>query len=141
MKKTILFALIWVAAMACDQKEDAAPQAEVKSTSVPYRKLTTIPTSGSDLKVDLHEVNDSRCPKDVVCITMGSAKIKFIVSDASNQAEVNVDFKGDQKTDFQTFTLSGQTYVLSVSELLPYPISTQTPHIEDYKVSVTIEKK
>jgi hypothetical protein len=141
MKKTILFALIWVAAMACDQKEDAAPQAEVKSTSVPYRKLTTIPTSGSDLKVDLHEVNDSRCPKDVVCITMGSAKIKFIVSDASNQAEVNVDFKGDQKTDFQTFTLSGQTYVLSVSELLPYPISTQTPNIEDYKVSVTIEKK
>ena len=141
MKKTILFALIWVAAVACSQKDDAAPQAEVKTTSVPYRKLTTVPTSGADLKVDLHEVNDSRCPKDVVCIHMGSAKIKFVVSDAANEVEVNVDFKGDAKSDSQAFTLSGQNYLLSVSELLPYPISTQTPNIEDYKVSVKIEKK
>ncbi|MCE7065950.1 hypothetical protein [Dyadobacter sp. CY326] len=140
MKKTILFALIWVAAIACEQKEDATPQADLKVTSVPYRQLTTIETSGADLKVDLREVNDSRCPKDVVCIQMGSAKIKLTVSDGVNQAEVNVEYKGDKKADSQEFILSGQKYALSVSEVLPYPISTQTPNIEDYKVSVTIEK-
>ena len=140
VKKTILFALIWVAAVACDKKEDAAPQADLKVTSVPYRQLTTIETSGADLNVDLREVNDSRCPKDVVCVWMGSAKIKLTVSDGASQAEVNVEFKGDKKADFQEFGLNGQKYVLRVSEVLPYPISNQTPNIEDYKVSVTIEK-
>ena len=141
MKKTILFALIWVAAVACDQKQDAAPQPELKATSVPYRQQTTVAASGSDLKVDLREVNDSRCPKDVVCIQMGSANIKFNVSDSKNTTDVEVEFKGDSKADFKTFTLSGKNYVLKVSELQPYPISTVTPKIEDYKVNVTIEKK
>lgn len=141
MKKKILFALIWVAAVACDQKKDATPQPELQVTSVPYRQQTTIAASGSDLKVDLQEVNDSRCPKDVVCIQMGSAKIKFTISDQKNSTTVEVDFKGDSKGSFQAFTLSGQNYVLGVSELQPYPVSTQTPKIEDYKVNVTIEKK
>ncbi|MCF2496900.1 hypothetical protein [Dyadobacter chenhuakuii] len=146
MKKTILFALIWVSVMACDEKQNATPQPEPQSTSVPYRKQTKIAASGAgasgaDLKVDLREVNDSRCPKDVVCIQMGSARIKLNVSDATNSTEVNVDFKGDAKADSQAFTLSGQNYMLTVSELQPYPVSTQTPKIEDYKVNVTIEKK
>jgi hypothetical protein len=141
MKKTILFALIWVSVMACDEKQNATPQPEPQSTSVPYRKQTKIAASGADLKVDLREVNDSRCPKDVVCIQMGSARIKLNVSDATNSTEVNVDFKGDAKADSQAFTLTGQNYMLTVSELQPYPVSTQTPKIEDYKVNVTIEKK
>lgn len=141
MKKTILFALIWVAAVACDQKQDATPQAELKATSVPYRQMTTVVATGSDLKVDLQEITDSRCPKNVVCIQMGSAAMKFNVSDASNKADVNVTYKGDRKTDHQTFTLSGQTYLLRVSEVLPYPQTTQSPKLEDYKVDVTIEKK
>ncbi|MCF2488918.1 hypothetical protein [Dyadobacter sp. CY347] len=72
---------------------------------------------------------------------MRSAKIKLNVSDAVNSTEVNVDFKGDAKTDSQAFALSGKNYILTVSELQPYPVSTQTPNIEDYKVNVTIEKK
>ncbi|MEO6287833.1 MAG: hypothetical protein ABIN80_17505 [Dyadobacter sp.] len=141
MKKTILFALIWVAAVACDQKQDATPQVELKTTSVPYRQMTTVAASGSDLKVDLQEITDSRCPKNAVCIQMGSAVMKFNVSDASSQTDVNVTYKGDRKTDYQTFTLSGQTYLLKVSEVLPYPETTQSPKLEDYKVNVTIEKK
>ena len=120
MKKTILFALIWIAAVACENKDDAAPQV--------------------DFKVDLREVNDSRCPKDVVCTWKGSAKIKLTVSDGGNQAEVNVEYKGDKKADFQEFELMGQKYVLRVSEVLPYPVSNQKPNIEDYKVSLMIEK-
>ncbi|NIJ54365.1 hypothetical protein [Dyadobacter arcticus] len=141
MKKTILFALIWVAAVACDQKQEAAPQSELKSTSIPYRQLTTVATSGDNLKVELREVNDSRCPKNVVCIHMGSAQVKFNVSDGTNQTDVNLTFKGDKNADFQTFALSGVNYVIRVSEILPYPDTTQSPKLEDYKVNVTIEKK
>jgi hypothetical protein len=141
MKKTILFALICASVMACTKNEVAAPQDQLETTSVPYRQLTTVPTTGNDLKVDLREVADSRCPKNVVCIQMGDAKVKFNVSDGQNATDVSVTFKGDKRSDFQTFTLSGQNYVLSVSEVLPYPETSQSPKLEDYKVSVSIEKK
>jgi hypothetical protein len=141
MKKTILFALVWLAAVACDQKNEAVPQAELKTTSVPYRQETTVPASGENLKVDLVEITDSRCPKNVVCVQMGSAQIKFNVSDGKNQADVDVTFKGDKTAGSQVFSLGGQTYLLKVSEVLPYPDTTESPKLEDYKVSVTIEKK
>ena len=133
--------MICFAAISCDKKEEATPQVELKTTSVPYRQLTTVAASGEDLKVDLREVNDSRCPKNVVCIQMGSAQIKFTVSDGKDQTDVNLTFKGDRKTDFQTFSLGGENFVLSVSEVLPYPDTNESPKLEDYKVNVSIEKK
>lgn len=143
MKKVILFSLIWVAAMACDEKQqNVNPQSETLKTSVvPYRQLTTVSASGADLKVDLQEVSDSRCPANVVCITMGSAQLKFIVSDATSKTDVNVTFGIDPKANGQTFKLNGQTYELKVSEVLPYPETSQSPKLEDYKVSLSIEKK
>ncbi|WP_439557892.1 hypothetical protein [Dyadobacter sp.] len=141
MKKTILIALICASTFACTKNEVAAPQEKAATTIVPYRQLTTVPTTGDDLKVDLREVTDSRCPKNVVCIQMGDAKVKFNVSDGKNATDVDLAFKGDKRTDFQTFTLSGQNYVLSVNEVLPYPETSQSPKLEDYKVNVSIEKK
>ncbi|GGB86049.1 hypothetical protein [Dyadobacter sediminis] len=143
MKKVILFSLIWVAAMACHEKQqNVNPQTEsVKTSIVPYRQLTTVPASGEELKVDLQEIADSRCPANVVCITMGSAQMKFIVSNAKSQTDVKVNFTGNSKESSQTFTLDGQTYELKVSEVLPYPVTRQSPKLDDYKVSLSIVKK
>lgn len=140
MKRTILLALIWVAAVACDKKEDAAPHPDLISISVPYRQTTSVPTSGKDLKVVLKEVTDSRCPINANCVTMGSAQLVLTVSDASNQVDVNLEFVGG-KTNEKSFTLSGLDYVLTVSEVLPYPELSKTPKLEDYKIGVSIEKK
>ena len=143
MKKIILLSLIWLTVTACDEKkQNVNPQTEsLKTSIVPYRQLTTVSASGEDLKVDLQEIADSRCPSNAVCITMGSAQMKFIVSDATSQTDVKVNFSGDGKTSNQTFTLNGQTYELKVSEVLPYPVTTQSPKLEDYKVSLRIEKQ
>ncbi|WP_138475312.1 hypothetical protein [Dyadobacter bucti] len=142
MKKTILLAMIWVAAMACDKKEEATPEAEIKTAIVPYRQATTVAISGVDLKVDLRELTDSRCPKDVICVQMGSAQIKFSVTDGSSSADVDVTFSGDGKNSgIKAFSLNGKNYELKVSEVNPYPISSVAPKLEDYKVNVTIETK
>jgi hypothetical protein len=142
MKKTILLAMIWVAAMSCDKKEEMTPEPEIKTAVVPYRQATTVPISGVDLKVDLREVTDSRCPKDVICVQMGSAQIKFNVTEGAGSVEVDVTFSGDGKNSgTKAFSLNGKNYELKVSELNPYPISSVTPKLEDYKVNVTIETK
>ncbi|GGH23224.1 hypothetical protein ACN9ML_03010 [Dyadobacter endophyticus] len=140
MKKTILLALICIAAISCDKKDDAAPQPDLNPVSLSYQKAATVRTSGSDLKVELKEVNDSRCPINADCVSAGSAKLVFAISDASNQVNVNLEFKGGSKNE-QVFRLGGTEYVLTVSEVLPYPELPKSPKLEDYKIAVSIEKK
>jgi len=140
MKKTILLALICIAAISCDKKEDAAPQADLNPISLSSEKAATVRASGSDLKVELKEVNDSRCPINANCVSMGSAKLVFSISDASNQVNVNFEFKGGSKNE-QVFKLGGTEYVLTVTEVLPYPELPKSPKLEEYKIAVSIEKK
>jgi hypothetical protein len=140
MKKTILLALICIAAISCEKKDDASPQPDLNAISLSYQKATTVRTSGTDLKVELKEVNDSRCPINANCVSMGSAKLVFSISDASNQVNVDFEFKGDSKNE-QVFKLGGTAYVLRVTEVLPYPELPKSPKLEDYKIAVSIEKK
>ena len=140
MKRTILLALICFAAISCDKKDDAAPQADLNPTSLTYQKAATVRTSGNDLKVELKEVTDSRCPMNANCVSIGSAKLVLAISDASNQVSVNFEFMGDSKNQ-QDFKLGGTEYVLTISEVLPYPELPKSPKLEDYKIGVSIEKK
>jgi hypothetical protein len=140
MKKTILLALICIAAISCEKKDDASPQPDLNAISLSYQKATTVRTSGTDLKVELKEVNDSRCPINANCVSMGSAKLVFSISDASNQVNVDFEFKGDSKNE-QVFKLGGTAYVLRVTEVLPYPELPKSTKLEDYKIAVSIEKK
>lgn len=140
MKKTILLALICIAAISCDKKEDSTPQPDPSPINLSYQKATTVRTSGSDLKVELKEVSDSRCPINADCISAGSAKLVLAVSDASNQVNVNFEFKPAAKNE-QVFRLGSTDYILTVSEVLPYPQIAVTPKLEDYNIAVSIEKK
>lgn len=139
MKNLILFFLIWSAAIACrEKKQDVNPQTGSENTRVvSFRQLTTVPASGTKLKVELLEIADSRCPSNADCVTMGSVQLKFMISKSKSKIEVKVNFSGDRKNNSQTFVLDGQTYELEVSEVLPYPGTLPTP----YKVSLSIEKK
>ena len=140
MKRTILLALICIAAISCDKKENGTPEPDPNPISLTYQKATTVRTSGNDLQVELKEVTDSRCPINASCVSAGSAKLTFAISDAANQANVNVEFEGAKKS-VEVFKLGGVEYVLTVSEVLPYPELPKSPKLEDYKIAVSIEKK
>ncbi|GGM88045.1 hypothetical protein GCM10010967_20840 [Dyadobacter beijingensis] len=141
MKKTILLAFLCIAAIACDKKDDSTPQPELGTVSVPYRQSTKVSASGTDLKVELKEITDSRCPINADCISMGSAKLVLTISDASNAANVNFEFSAISQRNAQEFKLGDVEYVLSVTEVLPYPQLPVTTKLEDYKIGVSIERK
>jgi len=142
MKKTFLLAFIWLAVVACDRKEEAAPQIKFETAIVSAERQSALKSAGEDFKIQLIELTDSRCPVNADCISAGSADIKFNVSDGTNQVNVSVLYSGADKTSgSQEFELGGKTYVLKVSEVLPYPEIFKTPKLEDYKVSVSVEKK
>jgi hypothetical protein len=143
MKKTILVALIWTACLAACNKDDPDPdiQFEGNASKVAYRQNTVVPASGSDLTVSLKEVVDSRCPSNANCITMGAAALTFAISNGTDNADVKASFSANSKDSaIQTFSLGNRNYALKVTEVLPYPETSQTPKLEDYKVGVSIVK-
>jgi hypothetical protein len=141
MKKSVLIALLWISCVACDQNKDEIPQAQNQITNVAYRQLTQVTISGQALNVNVLEVNESRCPKDVVCIQEGSVNIVLNISDGTNEIKIPVAFKDSVKeSGKQTFVLGKQNYSLTIREVLPYPVSTEQTDVEDYKVSLSIEK-
>jgi hypothetical protein len=139
MKKSVILTLIWLSCLSCDQ--DQAPKAQFETTRVAYRQSTPVTSSGQELSVNILEVHESRCPKDVVCIQAGSVNMLLNISDGAHKTDVGVALKSDLKDSaIQTFSLAGQTYRLKVHDVLPYPVSTKTPDPEDYQVNLSIEK-
>ena len=130
------------AVVACDKKDDATPQAPLQTSVVSSLQKSAFKTSGEDLQVQIVEVNDSRCPMNAVCIVAGSADIKFTIANATDKTEVHVMFGAmNNNTGSQDFKLGGQTYNITVTEVLPYPETSKTPKLEDYKVAVSVVKK
>lgn len=83
------------------------------------------------LKFSITEINDSRCPRDVVCIWKGKADVKI---------EIESPLKGNvilstYDNPIDTF----DTYSFELIDVSPYPISTQTVELENYKVTLKIK--
>lgn len=130
--------------VACDNKDNSSPipVAELKTAVVSHQQETTFRTSEENLTAKLVAVADSRCPSNAVCITAGSANVTFNVSEGTNETDVSVIFSGDGKNSgSQEFKLGGQTFNMTVTEVLPYPKTSTAPALEDYRISVSIERK
>jgi hypothetical protein len=143
MKKTILIALISTGLFAACNKDEAEPEIKFDSapSSVAYRQEKVVNASGSDLNVNLKEIVDSRCPSNVVCVTMGAAELTFEISNSIDNVVVSASFSADQKkSPIHTFTLAKQNYALKVTEVLPYPETSKYPTLEEYKVGLSIVK-
>ncbi|MBE9462409.1 hypothetical protein ACFP1I_10780 [Dyadobacter subterraneus] len=138
MKKIIILIVLWFASLSCHNKNEE-PHPQESSTSASYRKLTSVTVSGALLAVTVLEVNDSRCPINADCISAGTVKVKFNISDEANSTEALIELINDDKT-VQSFKLGDQSYYIKIHEVSPYPEIFKTINLEDYKVSLTIEK-
>jgi len=86
----------------------------------------------NSLKFTITEINDSRCPSDVVCIWQGEAVVKIAVqSPFSDTLELST---------FHNPSDTLGSYIFQILEVTPYPISTETIELNDYNVKLKIEK-
>ena len=84
----------------------------------------------NSLKFKIIEINDSRCPTDVVCIWAGKADVKIKVE--SPVSETFVLSTLENKID------TVGNYSFELIEVSPYPVSTKTIKTEEYKVTLKI---
>ncbi|GLU53733.1 hypothetical protein [Dyadobacter frigoris] len=141
MKKYILITLFCFVCIACDNKYEDMPKAQELVSNISYRKLTSVMVSGIPLSVTVLEINDSRCPINADCISVGKVIVKFSLSDGANNTEASIELINDEKDKtVQSFKLGDQSYSIKIHEVSPYPEIFKTINPEDYKVSLTIEK-
>jgi hypothetical protein len=141
MKNFIIITLFCIACIACDNKKDETPEIQDPTVNAAYRTSTSVAIPGQALIVNVLEVNESRCPINVDCIRAGSADLQLSISDGTNKALVDISFENGKKASgHKTFTLGNQTYSLVIHDVLPYPVTTTNPKLEDYKVNLSIEK-
>ncbi len=82
------------------------------------------------LKFKITEINDSRCPSDVVCIWAGKTDVKIEVESPVTGTIVLSTY--DNPVD------TVGNFSFKIIDVLPYPISTKTIQLEDYNVTLKI---
>ncbi|HSN48753.1 MAG TPA: hypothetical protein VLR29_08330 [Flavobacterium sp.] len=84
----------------------------------------------NSLKFKITEINDSRCPSDVVCIWAGKTDVKIEVESPVTGTIVLSTY--DNSVDIVG------NFSFKIIDVLPYPISTKTIQLEDYNVTLKI---
>ena len=80
---------------------------------------------------------DSRCPSDVTCVQAGSATVALtVVRTDGRRDELRLPIGGDGE-----FTARSPDFAITVSNLLPYPVSTSPIAPADYQVTVTVRAR
>lgn len=81
--------------------------------------------------------NDSRCPMDVICVWQGNAAvaISFTLHGTVHQLTLNT-----ANTINLTADTIVQNYRISLSELMPYPISSSNIEQDDYQAKLMVEE-
>jgi len=84
------------------------------------------------LRFSITEINDSRCPGDVVCVWQGKAEIKLKI-EAPQQRSLVLNTYDNVKD-------SAGNHSFELIDVSPYPISTQTIKTSGYTVTLLIEE-
>ncbi len=126
----IILLILFFTVTACEKSED---QITYDFESEIQIKLgQTINSNDNKSSIKITEINDSRCPSDVVCVWQGEAQVTF-------------EFTYGAKTNLVLSTFEPQAdtidnFIFRLIEVTPYPISTSTIELEDYTVSLEISE-
>ena len=87
-------------------------------------------STDNSLNFSVVEINDSRCPSDVVCVWQGKADVKI---------EVKSPVHGSiMLNTFDNLIDTVGNYSFELKDVSPHPISTKVIKLEEYNVTLKI---
>lgn len=137
-----LLALLVVALLtiACGSDDPTATPDDTKDAAILGEPFTLkVGQSANLAEVDLtlsfiSVTQDSRCPSDVTCIRAGDATIVLTVTAMNGERdELSLTLASNGEATAQSFDVA-----VTVSNLLPYPVSTSPIAPGDYQITVTV---
>lgn len=125
--------------IACDTQENVTPQAN-NEVKVAYQKSVRMAGTSLDMKVT--DVSDSRCPTNARCITAGSVTVNLEATNEGKTETIQIDLPAyPDKPAQKIVSVGGQSYQITLTEVLPYPEAGKPIRLEDYTVEFSVEKK
>ena len=89
-------------------------------------QVKVIENNNRALYVSVVEIEDSRCPSDLVCVRAGEASVKVIIEDTRNSQFNTLLCIGDCSPsikDIRSFVFYNIEYTIQLIEVNPYPTS------------------
>ena len=120
------------------QADDEAPAAP--DLQIPYGQMASVDDGALKLTfVALDE--DSRCPREVMCVWQGRAVIRLrAVLDGADQGEVALTTTVVPRTSPSTVDVAVGPYTLRLVGLTPYPSVNQKPGKDEYIAIVRLTR-
>lgn len=106
------------------------------STSEPPNDLLIYNNDG--VTIELLNVEDSRCPKDVTCVWAGDASVsmRLSINDSTEDFVLHTNPNKDAGQSIETVLLNHTIRLIDVS---PYPVSsTGEISLEDYEIELEV---
>jgi hypothetical protein len=116
MKAPILALLLSSSVLAC-HKDSPSP---LQTIELGYKQPTPLPV-GDGVRATLTELNDSRCPSDVVCIWAGTIAATVELTDGSTTQIARLGYQKNYGVDSAAVVLAGRDYWLRLLDATPYP--------------------
>ena len=129
MKKLFLL-LMYVAIVFVSCNEELLPETFNLGLEEDFKWGGEYESANNSLIFSIVEINDSRCPTDVVCVWEGKADVRINV-DRPQSGSILLSTYDNPKDTVGDFSFE----LIDVS---PYPISTETIKLEDYNVALKI---
>lgn len=142
MKKMILYSMVMsLLFVFCEREkllENDSGEKQLKSTEgdtlvIKYGETTNLQDGKSWIKFT--DVEDSRCPTNVVCVWEGNAKVQLIYSDGTNEYTFYLHTYG--KESMPSETVIGDLY-FELSSVTPYSDGSDMTK-DDYEIKVYLQ--
>lgn len=117
-----LIGLIYI--NSCDSNNTEWFRTSETFTLSPSGEVRVIDNKGNSLYVRITDIDESRCPGDVVCITAGNVLVHVEIKDSRHSQFRTILCLGacsTSRTDKGTFMLYGLEYYIQLLEVNPYP--------------------
>lgn len=136
MKSTYypLLILAMLAFAGCTAKPTVQPIAQPVVLRTTAAQKTALTDTG--LKIELVSLEDSRCPRNVICIVAGTAVVKLKLSQGTDSADLTLEYTHELGPDKTSGKTLGCT--ITVTNVEPYPDTSQPPKFQT--VTLQVEK-
>ncbi len=134
--KTIFFSIVIIALVIFSCEKETTSESFPFGLENEFKINDVYHSTDNSLKFSISEINDSRCPSDVQCVWAGKADVTIVVESPVSGSLVLSTLNDDMFSSVDTLG----NYSFQLVEVSPYPVSTEEIKLEDYKVTLKIEK-
>ncbi len=137
LQAIIVLLIVLTAFQACKKQNGEGASG---TYNLKLNETTTIPTGGSEGTITVTGINDTRCPANAICITLGSAIVNVKINDKDGEKTLTLNLNDSTRPENDAIitTINDVRYFIKVTAVNPFPDTSNTS--QPKTVTIVISK-